>query len=131
MAMSDSDYMNDAQLDYFRDRLYRMRAELLSRDSVGIDRSAGNAPLADIVDRASAEETQLLSLRLCERNAVYLEEIDYALSRIDSKDYGYCEKTGESIGLKRLIARPTTTVCVHVKTHDEKIDAHFKKRRLR
>lgn len=129
LAMPEREYMSDQQLAYFRARLLQMRAELTSRESLELDRLSGEEQLADPADRATIEEVQSLALRLREREAQHLQKIDYALSKITNRDYGYCEKTGDPIGLRRLIARPTATVCVQVKTHDERVEIHFSKRR--
>jgi DnaK suppressor protein len=122
--MPPSDYMNDAQLDFFRRRLIGMREEMLSREAGAKERLHQNENHADPADRATAEEEHFLDLRLREREALLLRKIDESLRLIHSRDYGYCAKTGEPIGIPRLLVRPTATVCIDVKDRDEKLASH-------
>ncbi|MGH8444198.1 MAG: RNA polymerase-binding protein DksA [Solimonas sp.] len=127
-AMSDDDYMNEAQLDFFRTRLIQMREEVLQREMDVKERLHEREVFADPADRATAEEEHWLDLRLRERESLLLKKIDDALRRLDAKEYGYCEKTGDPIGIPRLLARPTATVCVDVKGQDERFEAQFRDR---
>lgn len=127
-AMPERDYMNPAQLAYFRQRLITMRNEVLDREVGAKQRLHDRENFADPADRATAEEEHWLDLRLRERESMLLRKIDSALQRIHDGEYGYCEKTGEAIGIPRLIARPTATVCVDVKDQDEKVETHFRDR---
>jgi DnaK suppressor protein len=127
-AMSDDDYMNDVQLEFFRRRLDKMRSEVLARELDVKERLHQREVFADPADRATAEEEHWLDLRLRERESMLLKKIDDALRRIRDREYGYCEKTGEPIGIPRLLARPTATVCVDVKGQDEKVETHFRDR---
>lgn len=127
-AMSDDEYMNDAQLDFFRQRLIQMRQEVLQREMDVKERLHEREMFADPADRATAEEEHWLDLRLRERESLLLKKIDDALRRIEAKEYGYCEKTGDPIGIPRLLARPTATVCVDVKGQDERVEAQFRDR---
>lgn len=127
-AMPESDYMNDAQLEFFRHRLMEMRDEILQRQSDVRQQLHEHEQFADPADRATAEEEHWLDLRLRERESYLLRKIDESLRRIRDKDYGYCVKTGEPIGIPRLLARPTATVCVDVKGQDEKVETHFRDR---
>jgi len=122
--MPESDYMNEAQLDFFRRRLTEMREEMLGREQGSKERLHQNETHADPADRATAEEEHFLDLRLREREALLLRKIDESLRLIHSKDYGYCAKTGEPIGIPRLLVRPTATVCIDVKDRDEKLATH-------
>jgi DnaK suppressor protein len=124
-AMPADDYMNAAQLDFFRQRLLEMRSEILAREHVTKERLHQNESHADPADRASAEEEHFLDLRLREREMTLLRKIDESLRRISSKEYGYCSKTGEPIGISRLLARPTATVCVDIKDRDERFVSHY------
>lgn len=124
--MPDSAYMNDAQLEFFRGRLQEMREEVIARQAHDIERMHEHEVFADPADRATAEEEHTLSLRLRERESFLLRKIDESLRRIRTKDYGYCAKTGDPIGIPRLLARPTASVCIHVKDHDEKVETHFR-----
>lgn len=127
-AMKDSDYMNDVQMEFFRHRLLQMRQEVLQRELDVKERLHEREVFADPADRATAEEEHWLDLRLRERESLLLKKIDEALRRIENKDYGYCEKTGDAIGIPRLLARPTATVCVDVKGQDERVEAQFRDR---
>lgn len=122
------DYMNDAQLVFFRDRLLQMRAEVLARELEVKERLHQREVFADPADRASAEEEHWLDLRLRERESLLLRKIEDALRRIRDKEYGWCEKTGEPIGIARLLARPTATVCVDIKGQDERAESQYRDR---
>ena len=126
--MHDDDYMNDAQLEFFRRRLLQMRQEVLQREMDVKERLHEREVFADPADRATAEEEHWLDLRLRERESLLLRKIDDALRRIEAKEYGYCEKTGDPIGIPRLLARPTATVCVDVKGQDERVEAQYRDR---
>lgn len=123
-----SDYMNDEQLVFFRERLLQMRNEVLARELEVKERLHQREIFADPADRASAEEEHWLDLRLRERESLLLRKIEDALRRIRDKEYGYCEKTGEPIGIARLLARPTATVCVDVKGQDERAESQYRDR---
>jgi DnaK suppressor protein len=127
-AMPESDYMNDAQLEFFRGRLMEMRDEILQRQSDVRQQLHEHELFADPADRATAEEEHALALRLRERESVLLAKIEQSLRRIHDREYGYCVKTGDAIGIPRLLARPTATVCVQVKDYDEKVETHYRSR---
>ena len=127
-AMSDDDYMNDMQIEFFRLRLLKMREEVLARELDVKERLHQREVFADPADRATAEEEHWLDLRLRERESMLLRKIDESMRRIRDKEYGYCTKTGEAIGIPRLLARPTASVCVDVKGQDEKVETHFRDR---
>jgi DnaK suppressor protein len=126
--MSDAAYMNEAQLAFFQERLLQMRAEVLTRELDVKERLHQREVFADPADRASAEEEHWLDLRLRERESLLLKKIDDALRRIRDKEYGWCEKTGEAIGIARLLARPTATVCVDIKGQDERAESQYRDR---
>jgi DnaK suppressor protein len=114
------DYMNPRQLGHFRKMLEEMKREL-SRD---IDRTVHTMQdeatiFADPNDRASQESDMSLELRNRDRERKLIKKIDETISRIDLGEYGYCESCGVEIGLKRLEARPTATLCIDCKTLDE------------
>jgi DnaK suppressor protein len=119
---SEDEYMDERQLEYFRRLLQAQRAEL----EADIERARGelstgeNEP--DELDRASAEEERWLSLRISEREGKLLKKIDESLQRIDEGEYGYCEDTGEPIGIPRLLARPTATLSAEAKTRREQLE---------
>jgi len=127
-AMHDDDYMNDVQLAFFRLRLVQMRQEVLQRELDVKERLHEREVFADPADRATAEEEHWIDLRLRERESLLLKKIDEALRRMEAKEYGYCEKTGDPIGIPRLLARPTATVCVDIKGQDERVEAQFRDR---
>lgn len=127
-TMGDADYMSEAQLGFFRERLMQMRQEVLAREVDVKERLHQREIFADPADRATAEEEHWLDLRLRERESLLLRKIDEALKRISDRDYGYCEKTGDPIGIPRLLARPTATVCVDIKGQDERVEAQYRDR---
>lgn len=126
--MPEAAYMNDTQLEFFRARLLQMRAEVVDREVDVKERLHQRESFADPADRATAEEEHWLDLRLRERESLLLRKIDDALRRIRDREYGYCEVTGEPIGIPRLLARPTATVCVDVKGQNEQIESQFRDR---
>jgi DnaK suppressor protein len=114
------DYMNPRQLGHFRKMLEEMKREL----SQDIDRTVHTMQdeatiFADPNDRASQESDMSLELRNRDRERKLIKKIDETISRIDVGEYGYCESCGVEIGLKRLEARPTATLCIDCKTLDE------------
>ena len=126
--MPESAYMNDTQLEFFRQRLLQMRTEVVEREVDVKERLHQRESFADPADRATAEEEHWLDLRLRERESLLLRKIDDALRRIRDREYGYCEVTGEAIGIPRLLARPTATVSVDVKGQNEQIESQFRDR---
>ena len=114
------DYMNAAQLDHFREILLNWKHELLDEVNRTVDHmkeDASNFP--DPADRATQEEEFGLELRTRDRERKLLRKINAALTRIDDGTYGYCEETGEEIGLKRLEARPVATLCLEAQERRE------------
>ncbi|MCA0043611.1 RNA polymerase-binding protein DksA [Celeribacter litoreus] len=117
----DEPFMNERQLEYFRRKLLDWKAELLdeSRHTIeGLQDSTRNIP--DITDRASEETDRALELRTRDRQRKLVVKIDAALRRIDEGEYGYCEKTGEPISLKRLDARPIATMTLEAQERHER-----------
>ena len=113
-------YMNSKQLEHFRSILNGIKHEL----SEDIDRTVHTMQdeatlFADPNDRASQESDMSLELRNRDRERKLIKKIDEMLAKIDSGDYGYCDKCGVEIGLSRLEARPTATLCIDCKTLDE------------
>ncbi len=114
------EYMSPAQLDHFRAILNGIKASL----GADIDRTVHTMQdeatvFADPNDRASQESDMSLELRNRDRERKMIKKIDEMLAKIDSGEYGYCEKCGVEIGLSRLEARPTATLCIDCKTLDE------------
>lgn len=117
----DEPFMNDLQLEYFRRKLEAWKVELVdgSRNTIeGLQDSTRNIP--DIADRASEETDRALELRTRDRQRKLVTKIDAALRRIDEGEFGYCEKTGEQISLKRLDARPIATMSLEAQERHER-----------
>ncbi len=107
----DEEFMNEKQLVYFRRLLESWKADILDgakQTITNLQDESGSLP--DIVDRASAESDKALELRTRDRQRKLISKIDAALRRIEDGSYGFCEVTGEPIGLRRLEARPTATL---------------------
>ncbi|SET05011.1 transcriptional regulator, TraR/DksA family [Nitrosomonas marina] len=114
------DYMSPEQLDHFRKILEGMKVELGQDIDRAVHTMQDEATVfADPNDRASQESDMTLELRNRDRERKLIKKIDEIIAKIDSKDYGYCESCGIEIGLKRLEARPTATLCIDCKTLDE------------
>ncbi|KFF48416.1 MULTISPECIES: RNA polymerase-binding protein DksA [unclassified Salinicola] len=129
LAMPAADYMNEAQLAFFQRRLERERETLataLAETRAIIVDSRGDGDDADL---AANEETLSLLLRQADRETRLLRKIAAALKRIESGDYGFCDETGQPIGLKRLLLRPTATLCLEAKERQEQREHHYAKRR--
>jgi DnaK suppressor protein len=115
------EYMNARQRDYFRVLLLEWKRSI--HDAAGVTlQSLADGPIreADLNDRASSETDWGIELRTRDRQRKLIAKIDSALRRIDEGEYGYCEKTGEPIGLKRLIARPVATMTVEAQEAHER-----------
>jgi DnaK suppressor protein len=119
LAMPAKSYMNAAQLGFFRDLLNRQRQDLLDNASMTIDHLRDGEAEADPNDRATIEEENSLELRIRDRERKMLPRVDAALRRIDEGRYGFCEDTGEPIGLRRLLARPTTVFSIEAQERHE------------
>lgn len=120
------EYMNDMQLEYFRRKLVDWKKELLAQSCDTLDdlRQGGlNQP--DDIDRASLETDKSLDLRTKDRARKLILKIDEALERIEDGTYGYCEETGEEIGIERLMARPIATLCVEAQERHERMEKTF------
>ncbi|MGL1833499.1 RNA polymerase-binding protein DksA [Rhodocyclaceae bacterium SMB388] len=126
LAMPDSDYMNATQLDFFRSMLQRMRDELLENGQSTIAHLQETAATPDEADRATQEEEQVLEQRIRDRERKQIHKIDSALDRIANGTYGYCEVSGEPIGLRRLIARPTATLSIEEQERHEREERMFR-----
>ena len=109
LAMGEDDYMNDAQLAFFKHRLTQMENELQKNADKTTETLRETTVVPDPADRATIEEEHALELRTRDRERKLLKKVKAALKRIEDGDYGWCEETGEPIGVARLIARPTAT----------------------
>ena len=117
----DEPFMNERQLEWFRRELLRQKSELLSESKTtiaGLQDGTRNIP--DIADRASEETDRALELRIRDRQRKLVSKIDSALRRIEEGEFGYCRETGEPISLKRLVARPTTTLSLEAQERHER-----------
>jgi RNA polymerase-binding transcription factor len=123
-APSDAEeFMNPMQVEYFRQKLLRWRTELLKEANGTLaSLSEGGIHEADITDRASVETDRALELRTRDRARKLIGKIDQALARIESGTYGFCEETGEPIGLKRLEARPIATLSIEAQERHERME---------
>ncbi len=120
LAMPDSEYMNDKQLDFFRARLTALKDDLLSNAGETTEHLREDTSIVpDPADRATIEEEHALELRTRDRERKLLKKISQSLARIDAGDYGYCDETGEPIGLARLLARPTATLSLEAQQRRE------------
>lgn len=118
---ADEEYMNERQLEYFRQKLTAWREELFTAAESTLQNLKENSlQETDITDRASNETDQFLDLRTRDRMRKLIKKIDAALKRIQDGTYGYCEETGEPIGLGRLEARPVTTLCIEAQERHER-----------
>jgi DnaK suppressor protein len=120
LAMPDGEYMNDKQLDFFRARLQQQKDDLLSNAGETTEHLREDTSIVpDPADRATIEEEHALELRTRDRERKLLKKIAQSLGRLDSGDYGYCDETGEPIGLQRLLARPTATLSLEAQQRRE------------
>ena len=119
LKMPESEYMNAAQLAFFRERLARMKQELLDNAGLTSEHLRENDVVPDPADRATIEEEHALELRTRDRERKLMKKIDESLASIEDGSYGFCEETGEPIGLPRLLARPTATLSVEAQQRRE------------
>ena len=114
------EYMSEKQLAHFRTILETLKSELMNDIERTVHTMQDEATVfADPNDRASQETDIAIELRNRDRELKLIKKIDETLARIDGDDYGYCDKCGVEIGIKRLEARPTATLCIDCKTLDE------------
>jgi DnaK suppressor protein len=119
-AMPDNEYMGDLQLAYFRRKLSQLRADMLANAGETTEHLREDTVVVpDPADRATIEEEHALELRTRDRERKLLKKIEQAIARIDSGDYGYCEETGEPIGVGRLMARPTASLSLEAQQRRE------------
>lgn len=119
LAMPEKDYMNDRQLEFFRNRLSTMEKELRSNAGQTTENLRETTVVPDPADRATIEEEHALELRTRDRERKLLKKVQAAIKRIDDGEYGYCEETGEPIGVARLMARPTATLSLEAQERRE------------
>jgi DnaK suppressor protein len=119
LKMPESEYMNAAQLAFFKDRLLKMKQELLDNAGLTSEHLRENDMVPDPADRATIEEEHALELRTRDRERKLMKKIDESLAHIEDGSYGWCEETGEPIGLPRLLARPTATLSIEAQQRRE------------
>ena len=119
LAMPESEYMNEAQLEFFRNRLKELEKEILSNADTTTENLRETQFVPDPADRATIEEEHALELRTRDRERKLLKKVQQSLALIDSGEYGWCEETGEPIGLQRLLARPTATLSLEAQERRE------------
>ncbi|MBH9551294.1 RNA polymerase-binding protein DksA [Inhella sp. 4Y17] len=118
--MPESEYMSDQQMVFFRAKLEALRESILSNAGETTEHLREDTTIVpDPADRATIEEEHALELRTRDRERKLLKKIMQSIARIDSGDYGYCDETGEPIGLGRLIARPTATLSLEAQQRRE------------
>jgi DnaK suppressor protein len=119
LRMSEAQYMNEDQLAFFKYRLQQMERELLANADETTEHLRETVIVPDPADRATIEEEHALELRTRDRERKLLKKVQQALTRIDSGDYGFCEETGDPIGIPRLLARPTATLSLEAQQRRE------------
>ena len=123
---ADEEYMNEMQLEYFRQKLLNWKKSLIgqSKDTLDDLRQGGlNQP--DQIDRASLESDKALELRTRDRARKLISKIDEALKRIEDGVYGYCEDPGEPIGIERLEVRPVATLSIEAQERHERMEKTY------
>jgi DnaK suppressor protein len=119
----DEEFMGPFQVEYFRQKLLRWRAELLADSSETLRHLQEESLLKpDLTDRASLETERAIELRTRDRERKLISKIDQALQRLDSGTYGYCEETDEPIGIRRLEARPIATLSIEAQERHERME---------
>ena len=120
MAMSDNDYMNDKQMAFFRLKLVELKQGILANAGETTEHLREDTVVVpDPADRATIEEEHALELRTRDRERKLLKKIEQSIQRIDAGDYGYCDETGEPIGVGRLLARPTANLSLEAQQRRE------------
>jgi DnaK suppressor protein len=121
----EKDYMNDAQLAFFKARLVELRDQLLNNADDTGQHLRENEVTTDPSDRATLEEEYTLELRTRDRERKLLKKVEKSLRLIDEGSYGYCEETGEPIGVARLLARPTATLSLEAQERRERVQKMY------
>ncbi len=123
---ADEEYMNDVMLEYFRQKLLSWKKSLInqSKDTLD-DLKQGGLNQPDQIDRASLEADKALELRTRDRARKLISKIDDALKRIEDGVYGYCEDTGEPIGVERLEVRPVATLSIEAQERHERMEKTY------
>ena len=123
---ADEEYMNDLQVEYFRQKLLNWKKSLVNQSEDTLeDLRQGGLNQPDDIDRASLETDKALDLRTKDRARKLISKIDDALLRIENGTYGFCEETGEPIGLDRLEARPVATLSIEAQERHERMEKTY------
>ncbi len=117
----EKDYMNEAQLAFFKRRLLELRDQLLQNSDDTGEHLRENEVTTDPSDRATLEEEYTLELRTRDRERKLLKKVEKSLKQIDNGSYGWCDETGEPIGVARLMARPTATLSLEAQERRERV----------
>ncbi|MGH1447935.1 MAG: RNA polymerase-binding protein DksA [Pseudomonadaceae bacterium] len=126
LAQPDEEYMNEAQLAFFRQLLTDEREELRERIDRDFQGLRDYEMPTDPADVGSAEEQRQSQLNMLEREKRLLDKIDHALDRIARGEYGWCEESGDPIGLRRLMLRPTAALSIEAKERQEQLERHVR-----
>lgn len=121
----ENDYMNANHLEFFRELLQGLQDELIENANATTSHLQEQEATPDPADRATLEEEYALELRTRDRERKLLSKVQASLRQIDDGSYGYCTDTGEIIGLKRLLARPTANLCVEAQERREQMKKQF------
>ena len=119
LKMSEDDYMNPAQLAFFKDRLQKLEQDLIKNAGQTTENLRETTLVPDPADRATIEEEHALELRTRDRERKLLKKVQQSIASIDTGDYGWCVETGEPIGVARLMARPTATLYLEAQQRRE------------
>lgn len=123
---ADEEYMNPVMLEYFRQKLLNWKKSLISQSKDTLDDlKQGGLNQPDQIDRASLETDKALELRTRDRARKLISKIDEAIKRIEDGVYGYCEETGEPIGVERLEVRPVATLSIEAQERHERMEKTY------
>lgn len=125
MKAPERDYMNEAQLAFFKQRLLEIRAQLLNNADDTGQHLRENEVTTDPSDRATLEEEYTLELRTRDRERKLLKKVEKSIKLIEDGEYGFCEETGEPIGIPRLLARPTATLSLEAQERRERMQKMY------
>lgn len=122
---TSGEYMTPEHLEFFKRKLLQMKEELINNATATSQHLQEQEATPDPADRATLEEEYALELRTRDRERKLLQKIGQAITRIENNDYGYCEDTGEPIGLARLVARPTATLSIEAQERRERLKKQY------
>lgn len=125
LKQPESEYMSKAQLAFFKEKLIELRGQILHNATDTGEHLRDNEVATDPSDRATQEEEYTLELRTRDRERKLLKKVDKVIRMVDDGSFGWCEETGEPIGLARLIARPTATLSIEAQERRERMQKLF------